>query len=113
MYDDDICFTVINDLFIKVERIPPLIPDDAFHYTVMTDEFQYIAYSRDTDYYLTFNQMPFLRNGLILDLHLSNLHLWNKNATSCALSLIGGDLPTIKDLCQFKIKNTPIPSEFF
>ena len=98
---------------IKVERIPLLIPDDAFHYTVMTDEFQYIAYSRDTEYYLTFNQMPFLRNGLILDLHLSNLHLWNKNATSCALSLIGGDLPTIKDLCQFKIKNTPIPSEFF
>ena len=46
MYDDDICFTVINDLFIKVERIPPLIPDDAFHYTVMTDSTSHILETR-------------------------------------------------------------------
>jgi len=98
---------------IRVQRIPLLIPGDNAHYTVMTDDFEFIAYARDCDYYLTFKQKPELRNNLILDLHVNGIHPLNRRTPSCALALIEGNLTEIKQLCQFRIKMTPLVPQFF
>jgi len=97
----------------KVQRIPLLIPGDDAHYTIMPDKFHYIAYARDCDYYLTFKQKPELRNNLILDLHTNGIHPLNKKTPSCTLALIEGNLTEIKQICQFRIKTTPLTPQFF
>ena len=92
----------------EVQRIPLLSPNSLDHYTMLTTDFDAIAFYRDVDYYLTAPKLSDLTMD-ILDLRFSSINLRRRSIPTCALQLIEGGLDDIKNYCAYHIVHAPIP----
>jgi len=96
--------SLINPLnLVKLQKIPIINPHENSHYTTLTYDFKWIAFSFDEPYYLTFRDFPRLRNDLFLDLRFQDSKLRKMNRISCTTALIKESLIDIKRLCRYTI----------
>jgi len=101
--------SLVNPLtLVKFQKIPIINPHENTHYTKLTYNFKWIAFSPDEPYYLTFRDFPRLRNDLFLDLRFSESKLRKINQISCTTALIKGSLIDIKRLCKYTIFPRPL-----
>ena len=106
--------SLINPLnLVKLQKIPIINPHENSHYTTLTYDFKWIAFSFDEPYYLTFRDFPRLRNDLFLDSRFSNSKRRNMNKISSTTALIKGSLIDIKRLCRYTIFARPFPSAVY
>ena len=99
------------DIF-DVQKIPLLSPNSVDHYTMLTTDFDTIAYHRDVDYYLTSSKLSDLSTD-ILDLRFSSITFRRRSIPTCALQLIDGTLDDIKNYCNYHVIFAPIPRGIF
>ena len=100
--------SLINPLnLVKFQKIPIINPHENSHYTTLTYDFKWIAFSSDEPYYLTFRDFPRLHNDLFLDLRFSESKLRKMNQISCTTALTRGSLIDIKRLCKYTIFPRP------
>ena len=92
----------------EVQRIPLLSPNSVDHYTILTTDFDAIAYHRDLHYYLVAPRLSDLSTD-ILDLRFSSLILRQRSVPTCALQLFEGGLDDIKKHCTYNVISAPIP----
>jgi len=80
---------------------------------MLTNSPRWIAWASNSQYYLTFDEFPKLRNNLLLDMRKTDATLQKLNEHSCATALIRGDLDHIKSLCRYTIYPIPLPPTVF
>jgi len=106
--------SLLNPLnFVKFQKIPIINPHENTHYTKLTYNFKWIAFSLDEPFFLTFRDFPRLRNDLFLDLRYSESKLRKMNQISCTTALIRGSLTDIKRLCKYTIFPRPLPPSVY
>jgi len=98
---------------VRFQSIPIINPHENAHYTTLVYNYKWLAYSQNQPYFLTFKDLPRLRNDLFLDLRHSDSKLRQMNKISCSTAIIRGSLIDIKKLCRYSIYPRPMPTKIY
>ena len=71
----------------EIIKIPILAPHDHSHFTMLSTNFEGIAYRRDSEYFLVIQRLTDLPQNEILDLRKTKLVLQSRTKPTCGLAL--------------------------
>ena len=84
-------------------------PETIKFYNLLSADFGYLAYSRDSDVILQVSRLNQILTSDLWSVTDSNVIFLDRSEKTCALALIVGDLPEIKKTCGYVIHNGPYP----
>jgi len=109
--DAPLTFKTLNYPFSLYElTIFPLpTPETIKFYNLLSTDFGYLAYSRDSDVLLRVTRSNQISTSDLWSVTDSNVIFLDRSEKTCALAFIVGNLPDIKKTCGYVIHNGPYP----
>jgi len=97
----------------SVTKLPLPAPTNEIHYTELSFDYEAIAYSRDSEFYLPIRHLSSLDNSDIIDLSQTEHILQSRRFMTCPLSLLEAGRKEINDLCGYYIVVGELPRKVF
>lgn len=96
-----------------VVKIPLPAPTNETHYTELSCDYEAIAYSRDSEYYLPIRHLSSHDNSDIIDLSQTDHILKSRRFMTCPLSLFEAGRKEVSDLCGYHVVVGEVPRRVF